>query len=105
VGSGGEPNREECHQPVNTSISLMVDYEQQTNIQLTLASFLLTLAMNVSISFASSIFPLQSSHDGDSGTHLYMAMTMRLGRAAMMARYFQLGSTLVRKGMVSEAVV
>jgi hypothetical protein len=24
-----EPHREEWHQPINTSISLMVDYEQQ----------------------------------------------------------------------------
>ena len=64
-------------------------------MELTAGSLLLTLAMKVKISSASSVFPLQSSQEGDSGTHLYSTIVMRLGRVAIRRRAFHDGNTFV----------
>ena len=60
----------------------------------TAGSLLLTLAMKVRMSSASSVLPLHSSHDGDSGTHLYSTMVIRLGRVATSRSAFHDGNTL-----------
>jgi len=65
----------------------------------------LTLATTPSWAMASSVRPLTSSQDGDSGMIFQHAMTGRMSDEAMTARNLQDGRAMATQGTVKEANV